>query len=102
MEVSLPIEDPMPTEGLPPELADMEQLREVGRPSLTHQIIVQVMIEDFPSVAALGIEAYVSRLSRIVYTTGFQVVWLDRLPDLPGYTVVTMEPPETQVMEAWG
>lgn len=57
------------------------------------------MVEDFPAVAAAGIETYVSRLSRIIYTTGFQVVWLDRLPDLPGYTVATMEPPEMQVME---
>lgn len=99
MEVTLPIEDPMPTEGLPPELANMEQLREPGGPSLTHQIIVQVMVEDFPTVAATGIEAYVSRLSRIIYTTGHQVFWLDRLLDIPGYTVATMEPPETQVMD---
>jgi len=98
MTVTLPIEDPMPTEGVPPELAEVEQLREPGTPSLTHQIIEQVMSADFPTVAALGIAGYVQRLSRIVYTTGFQVIWLDRLPDLPGYTLAALEPPETQVL----
>lgn len=98
MTVTLPIEDPMPTEGLPPEPADVEQLRASGMPSLTHQIIEQVMAADFPTVAVLGLVGYVPRLSRVVWTTGFQVIWLDRLPNLPGYTLASLEPSETQVL----
>jgi hypothetical protein len=96
--VSLPILDPTPTEGLPDELATVEQLREPGMPSLTHQIIERAMAADFPTVAALSLPSYVHRLSRIIYTTGFQVIWLDRLPDLPGYTLAALEPPTTQVL----
>jgi hypothetical protein len=88
----------MPTEGLPDGMDEPEQLREPGADSLTHQIIEQVMLADFPAVAVLGIERYVHRLSRIIYTTGFQVIWLDRLPDLPGYTLAALEAPETEIL----
>lgn len=70
MTVNLPIEDPLPTEGLPPELEEV-LLRELGMPSLTHQIIEQVMTADLPAMAILGVESYLHRLSRIIYTTGF-------------------------------
>lgn len=56
------------------------------------------MQADFTTVAVLGIRNYVHRLSRIIYTTAFQVIWLDRLPDLPGYTLAALEAPETEVL----
>lgn len=97
MTVTLPIEDPTPTEGLPPELVQVEAMPEPGAVSLTQRIVEQVMAQDFPDVALLGIEAYAHRLSRIIYTTGFQVFWLDRLPELPGYTLCALEPPTSAV-----
>lgn len=96
MRVTLPISDPTPTEGESAEVPGIERIYDGGT-SLTQRIVEQVMEQDFPAVAALGIRAYVHRLSHIVYTTGFQVFWLDRLPELPGYTVCTMEPPVTLV-----
>ena len=97
MKVTLPIEDPEPTEGVEPELLGVGPKRALGVTSLTQKIVEEVMAADFPTVACLGIEVYVERLSRIVYTTGHQVFWLDRLPDLPGYTVVSMEPVKKEV-----
>ena len=97
MKVALPIEDPEPIEGVEPELLGVESMREPGEISLTQRIVEQVMKKDFPTVAMLGIETYVSRLSRMEYTTGFQVFWLDRLPDVPGYTLVAMEPPASKI-----
>lgn len=97
MKVTLPIEDPEPTEGVEPELLGVESIREPGARSLTHKIVEEIMERDFPTVACLGIEVYVARLSRIIYTTGHQVFWLDRLPDLPGYTVVSMEPATSEI-----
>jgi hypothetical protein len=97
MKVTLPIEDPEPIEGVEPELLGIEPLREPGQKSLTQKTLEQVMAADFPAVACLGIEVYAERLSRIIYTTGHQVFWLDRLPDLPGYTVMSVEPIASEV-----
>jgi hypothetical protein len=94
VRVTLPIPDPTPDEANAPSV---ERVYEPGASSITQGIIEKVMLQDFPEVAALGIEGYVHRLSRMVYTNGFQVFWLDRLPDLPGYTLCALEPPTTGV-----
>jgi hypothetical protein len=97
MTVTLPIEDSVPTEGVGPELLGVGSMREPSAKSLTQKIVEDVMAADFPTVACLGIEVYVKRLSRIIYTSGHQVFWLDRLPYLPGYTVASMLPVTSEV-----
>ncbi|MGI4864632.1 MAG: hypothetical protein ACRYFZ_11980 [Janthinobacterium lividum] len=97
MKVTLPIEDPEPTEGVEPELLGVRPIRKPAEKSLTQNTLEQVMAAEFPTVACLGIEVYVERLSRIIYTSGHQVFWLDKLPDLPGYTVMSVEPIASEV-----
>jgi hypothetical protein len=99
MPVSLPIDDPTPNEL---EVEGIEATYEPGVVSLTQTIVEKVMAADFPTVAMLGIEHYAQRLSRVVYTDGFQVFWLDRLPELPGYTVAALEGPTTTIGEDGG
>lgn len=57
------------------------------------------MLRDFPTVAALGIEAYATRLLDVEYTDGTRVFYLDWNPPLPGFTVLYLEPWTTSIGE---
>jgi hypothetical protein len=67
-------------------------LNALGIISVTQQMLEQAMGQHFPTVAALGLEAYAERLMRVDYSDGTVVFYLDWTPYLPGYTVCYLEP----------
>lgn len=91
MAVELPLLDSR-IDGLIP-------LNAPGNASVTQQMLEEVMAQDFPTVAALGLEVYAERLMRVDYTDGTVVFYLDWTPELPGYTVCYVEPWTSQVAE---
>lgn len=84
MPIELPIYD-CPIDGLLP-MYEQEGLTN------TQEILERVMLQDFPTVAALGLPVYAQRLMRVDYTDGTVVFYLDWTPELPGYTVCYLDP----------